>query len=145
MMVKWTLDQRVEDIDNDSDDGGVQKRTLQTEDQDRVEDIHKWKHQQQEKKKLIRHCTNAWMMIQSDDSDLLGIVVFARWEAMWVEQGEQVEQVEQVSAWSEAGVTLSAAQHSWRGSESVEGKLFLEIFWQIIGWLKLKIVSAWLV
>ena len=38
-----------------------------------------------------------------------------------------------VSAWSEAGVSLSAAQHSWRGSESVEGKLFLEIFWQIIG------------
>ena len=36
-----------------------------------------------------------------------------------------------VSAWSEAGVSLSAAQHSWRGSESVSGKLFLEIFWQI--------------
>ena len=34
--------------------------------------------------------------------------------------------------------TFTAAQQSWRGSESVTGKLFLEIFWQVTGWLKIK-------
>jgi len=29
--------------------------------------------------------------------------------------------------------TFTAAQQSWRGSESVTGKLFLEIFWQVTG------------